>query len=112
MIPYNVKCNCKHIYNLLLEGFVMNEKIKGDSSKAILSKLKTSIVILFISAFCAFIAPFSQSRYEVGFYITWTILIVGKVGMFIGGILFMVSLYKALKFILTSLDTLLDKKND
>ncbi|MDZ5253761.1 hypothetical protein [Clostridium sp. LIBA-8841] len=90
----------------------MSEKIKGDSSAAILRKLKLSILIIFISAFFAFITPFSQTSTATGFYMTGTVLIGSKVGVFIVGILFMVSLYRALKFILTSIDILLEKKND
>ena len=88
----------------------MSEKLSVKNSTTILNKLKTSIIILFISAFCRIIAPFSQTTSEIGFYISWLVLILGVIGLVIGSILFMVSLYKALKFILTSLDILLENK--
>ena len=88
----------------------MSEKLSVKNSTTILNKLKTSIIILFISAFCMLIASFSRTTSEIGFYISWLVLILGVIGLFIGSILFMVSLYKALKFILTSLDILLENK--
>lgn len=88
----------------------MSEKIIKKNSTTILNKLKTSIVILFISVFCIISASFSQTKSEIGFYISWLILILGVIGLFIGSMLFMVSIYKALKFILTSLDILLENK--
>ncbi|HHD2752876.1 TPA: hypothetical protein ACOTG0_001672 [Clostridium perfringens] len=88
----------------------MSEKLSVQNSTTILNKLKTSIIILFISAFCMLIASFSRTTSEIGFYISWLVLILGVIGLFIGSILFMVSLYKILKFILTSLDILLENK--
>ena len=88
----------------------MSEKLSVKNSTTILNKLKTSIIILFISAFCMLIASFSRTTSEIGFYISWLVLILGVIGLFIGSILFMVSLYKILKFILTSLDILLENK--
>ena len=88
----------------------MSEKLSVKNSTTILNKLKASIIILFISAFCMLSASFSRTTSEIGFYISWLVLILGVIGLFIGSILFMVSLYKALKFILTSLDILLENK--
>ncbi|MDZ5253714.1 hypothetical protein [Clostridium sp. LIBA-8841] len=88
----------------------MSEKIIGKNSTTILNKLKTSIIIFFISVCCMLGGSFSQTTSEIGFYISWLVLILGVIGLFISSILFMVSIYKALKFILTSLDILLENK--
>lgn len=88
----------------------MGGKIIGKNSTSILKKLKISIIMLFTSALCVLGGSFSQSKSEIGFYISWLILVVGVIGLLIGSILFMVSLYKGLKFILTSLDILLEER--
>lgn len=88
----------------------MGGKIIGKNSNFILKKLKISIIMLFTSALCVLCGSFSQSKSELGFYISWLILIVGGIGLVIGSIWFMISLYKALKFILTSLDILLEER--